>query len=176
MPERDVGEAGGDDESGVMVNGRYRPESLGQLGNGNGHRQRQRSAARSRGEGDWRQAAPQERLHWRWQRAFGLRSGRFVPEGGSIRRVANGGCAPARRRGDEPGASASERGAWRLRKGGRENRGVGRSAKRARSRRGSRFRFPHALGVRLGTASRNRSAGARRPAERNPGEKGFGSD
>ena len=36
MPERDVGEAGGDEKFGVMVNGRYRPESLGQLGNGNG--------------------------------------------------------------------------------------------------------------------------------------------
>ena len=46
MPERDVGEAGGDEKSVVMVNGRYRPESLGQLGNGNGHRRRQRSAAR----------------------------------------------------------------------------------------------------------------------------------
>lgn len=36
MPERDVGEAGGEEESGVMVDGRYRPEALGQLGYGNG--------------------------------------------------------------------------------------------------------------------------------------------
>lgn len=36
MPERDVGEAGRDEKFGVMVDGRYRPECLGQLGNGNG--------------------------------------------------------------------------------------------------------------------------------------------
>ena len=47
---------------------------------------------------DSMQAAPQERLHWRWQRVFGLRSGRFVPEDGSIERGADGGRASARRR------------------------------------------------------------------------------
>ena len=112
---------------------------------------------------DGMQAAPQERLHGCRMRVFGLRSGRFVPDGGwravmrsmlrepedaLIGRGAVGGRASARRRGVNARRrcrAISEAGAWRCcgsvraktgavigkARGGRENRGHRRSAKRA---------------------------------------------